>query len=78
MSFRNANLAGDAVAITPSDTAFVDLIGVYVGGTGDLVVTTASGDVTFSTVPAGARIDLRITKVKSTSTTATNIVGLKA
>lgn len=79
MSFRNANTPGDAVAITPSDSAFVDLVGVYVGGAGDVTVLTGAGTTTtFSSVPAGGIIPLRIVQVKSTSTTATNLVGLKA
>jgi hypothetical protein len=76
---RNDGIPNDAVAITPADATFVDLIGLFVGGAGNVVVTTGAGnDVTFTGVPAGATINLRIVKVKSTSTTATNIVGLKA
>jgi hypothetical protein len=78
MGYRNDLIGSDAAAITPSDTAFVDLIGVYVGTTGNLTVTTAAGnDVTFSSVPAGAQIALGMVKVKSTGTTASNIVGIK-
>lgn len=79
MSFRNDQIPGDAAAVTPSDTVFVDFYGLFVGGAGNLVVTTGAGnDVTFTAVPAGAIIPLRVVKVKSTSTTATNIVGFKA
>lgn len=78
MGYRNDLIGSDAAAITPNDTTYVDLIGVFVGGAGNLVVTTASGnDVTFTGVPAGAQIALGIIRVKSTSTTATNIVGIK-
>ncbi|MBN9534818.1 MAG: hypothetical protein J0H10_15850 [Alphaproteobacteria bacterium] len=68
-----------AAAVTASDTAFVDYVGFYVGGTGDVAVQTAKGDtVTFKAMPVGAVIHLHIVKVLSTGTTATNIVGLKA
>jgi hypothetical protein len=78
MGYRNDLIGSDAVAITPADATFVDLIGVFVGGAGNLTVTTASGnDCTFTGVPAGAQLALGIIKVKSTGTTATNIVGIK-
>lgn len=76
---RNDLIPNDAAAVTPSDTAFVDLVGVFVGGAGNLVVTTGAGaDCTFTGVGAGTILGLKIIKVKSTGTTATNIVGLKA
>lgn len=79
MGYRNDLIGSDAVAITPSDATFVNLIGVFVGGAGNLTVTTAAGnDVTFTGVLAGSQIALGITKVKATGTTATNIVGIKA
>ncbi len=79
MSMNNANTPSDAVAITKSDSAFVDLVGLYVGCAGDVAVKTAAGtSTTFSSVGAGAIISLRIVQVLSTGTTATNIVGFKA
>lgn len=79
MSFRNAFTPGDAVAITPDDSTAVDLYGLYVGGAGDVAVVTGAGNaVTFPSVPAGSIISLRISIVKTTGTTATNLVGLKA
>lgn len=76
MAHRNDLIPSDAVAVTPSDAAFVNLIGVYVGGTGALAVRTAKGNtVTFPAVPAGAQISLGITQVLATGTTATNVVG---
>jgi hypothetical protein len=69
----------EAVAITPSDTAFVDLCGFYVGGTGDVTVVDGGGNVTpLKALPVGAVIELRVVKVMATGTTATNIVGFKA
>lgn len=71
--------AGKAVAVTPDDD--VDLPSgicraLYIGGTGDLVVTMADGnDVTFTAVPAGV-FPIRVQRVKATLTTATAIVAL--
>lgn len=79
MAFNYTNIPADAVAITTSDATVVSLCGVYVGGTGDVVLTTIRGnDVTFKAVPVGAQIMLAISKVKATGTTATNIVGYKS
>ena len=48
----------------------------YVGGTGDVVVTTAGGDtVTFVAVPAGLIIPVRAKRIWETST-ATFMLGL--
>jgi hypothetical protein len=75
--FRNNTIPSDAVAITPDDSTVLDLVGFYVGGAGDVTVSTASGDVTFSNMPAGGDRALRISKIKATGTTATQIVGFK-
>lgn len=65
-----------AFAITTSNTASNTYSYIYVGGTGNVVVETEDGQtVTFSSVPAGQYIWLRVRKVL-TSTTATNLVGL--
>lgn len=66
-------------ANTPSDTAFVDYMGFYVGVTGDVNVQSVAGtSVLFKAVPAGAVIPGRFIRIMSTSTTATNILGAKA
>jgi hypothetical protein len=79
MSFRNDGTPGGVEACTPSDTAFVDYVGFYVGTTGNVVVqTTAGTSVTFTAVPAGAMISGRFIRIMSTNTTASNIVGFKA
>ena len=79
MAFRNDSIANDAETVTKSDTAFVDYIGIPCGGAGNLVVTTGAGnDITITGVLAGQYIPLRIIKVKSTSTTTTNMTGFKA
>lgn len=71
--------ADNATAVTPSDSA--DLAfnsrALYVGGAGNLVVTMAGGgDVTFTAVPAGSILPIRVSRVKATSTTATSIINL--
>lgn len=74
-----------AFAVTKSDTTTFDGVGsnetpprsLYVGGAGDVAVTTFKGDiVTFSAVPAGTILPICVTKVME-ATTATNIVGLQ-
>lgn len=71
--------AANAAAVTPSDT--VDLTNtsraVYVGGAGDLKVDMADqGTVTFSGVPAGTVLPIRVTRIYNTGTAATNILVL--
>lgn len=72
----SAASAYDAAAVTPSDTTHLgNGRGLYVGGTGDVSVVTSKGTtVTFPAVPAGTILPIMVSKVRSTSTTATNIV----
>lgn len=69
----------NAQAITKSDatTYSPPIRALYVGGTGDVAITTAQGDVvTLSALPVGSVIDwVYITKVMSTNTTASLLVG---
>jgi hypothetical protein len=63
-------------AITPSDTANVALVGIYVGGTGNVAVVDSNGvTTTFTACPVGFVLNGLISKVKATGTTATNLVG---
>jgi hypothetical protein len=68
----------DGVAVTPSDsTVLTTTRAVFVGGAGNLAVVMASGNsLTLTGVTAGSVLPLRVTKVKSTGTTATNIAAL--
>ncbi|MEZ4684194.1 MAG: hypothetical protein R2932_59285 [Caldilineaceae bacterium] len=71
--------AENAFSITPSDGS--DLAnttrGLYVGVSGDVAVITAGGDtVTFVGLAAGIIHPIRAARVKSTGTTATDIVGV--
>ena len=74
--------AGDAKVIIPAD-ADLALTGdhytraIFVGGAGNLTVKTAGGDiVTFTGVVAGSILPLRVSQIRSTLTTATDIVAL--
>jgi len=69
---------GDAVAIVPSDTVNLTTAAViYVGVGGNVKVTTAQGTaITFTGVVAGSVIPIQVTRVWSTGTTATNMVGI--
>ena len=70
--------ANDAAAITKSDSTAVDFDAIYVGGTGNVAVRTARGStVTFSAVPAGSILPIKVDRVMDTNTTATGMVGLK-
>jgi hypothetical protein len=78
-NFRGSDPADNAAAVTPNDAT--DLTNtaraLYVGGTGNVKVDTAAGDtVIFYSVPAGAIIPVRVKRVYSTGTTATNITSI--
>jgi len=68
-----------AESITPHDTNEVDVIGLYVGGAGDIVARLAddTANATFVGVPAGALLPFHFKLILSTGTTATNMVGVK-
>lgn len=74
------SLYASIVVVTPNDAA--DLTdgatkGIYVGGAGNLRVITANGEtVTITAVPVGSILPIVVTRVLSTSTTATNILAL--
>ncbi len=74
-----ASPASGAAAITPHDTNELTIYtrGIYVGGAGDIALTTVGGDaVTFSGALAGTVLPIRAKIVKSTNTTATNLLAL--
>ncbi len=69
----------NAFTVTPHDTNALayDTRAIYVGGDGDIVLVTTGGDtVTLIGLNAGTVIHIRANIIKSTSTTATNLVGL--
>lgn len=67
-----------AVLITPADLDLTEIFqSLWVGGVGNVRVTTANGDdVLFTAVPAGTRLPVKVKRVWATNTTATLIVGL--
>jgi hypothetical protein len=71
--------AEHAEAVTPSDSN--DLLvmsrALYVGSGGNIAVITASGaTVTFTGVLSGSILPIRVSRVKSTGTTASALVAI--
>jgi uncharacterized membrane protein len=71
----------NAVAVTPSDSAFISATGaIYVGVAGTLKVMMAGAGnavVEFTAVPAGTTIPISVKQVFATGTSATSIVALR-
>lgn len=67
-------------AITPSDDAANDIAmtrAVYVGGAGNMVAVDADGTATtFTAVPAGTTLPIRVRRINNTNTTATAMVAI--
>ena len=66
-------------AVTPGDGSDLAIAtrALWVGGAGDVKVTTVGGDtVILVGVTAGSLLPIRVSRVHSTSTTATSMVGL--
>jgi hypothetical protein len=76
MSVINTNYEG-AVAVTPSDATIIEGKAIYVGGAGNVAVTTKAGTVvTFTAPPVGSVIPIAFSKVMATNTTATLLIAL--
>ena len=73
-------VASKAVAITPNDSADIELTkSLYVGSAGAIVVRLIGApttNVTFGAVPAGTTLPIRVVRVLSSGTAASSIVGL--
>jgi hypothetical protein len=86
MGVLNYMQSGRAAAVTPSNTTDIPSVSggtneggciLYIGATGTVKVRTIGGDdVTFAGVPAGTTLQVRVVRVFSTGTSATNIVAL--
>ncbi|QOT13723.1 hypothetical protein JNUCC32_31035 (plasmid) [Paenibacillus sp. JNUCC32] len=72
--------AVDAQAVTPNNNANLTrgaTKGLYVGGSGDVVVVMAGGsEVKFTGLAAGIVHPLSVVRVKATGTTAVGIVAV--
>lgn len=69
-----------AVAITPSDSTDINggqlCRGIYVGTAGNIACVVGGATVVFKNAAAGSIIPIRVARVNSTSTTATDLVAL--
>jgi hypothetical protein len=71
--------ASHAFAVTPSDSAVLaeTTRAIYVGTTGSIAALMLSGaSVSFTAIPAGTVLPLRLTKIMATGTSAGGIVAL--
>lgn len=71
--------AAHGFSISPSDISDLPETtrAIYVGTPGNLVVNLASGaSLTFTNVPSGTVLPVRVSAVKATGTSATDLVGL--
>lgn len=71
--------ARHAFTITPNDNAdFANFArAFYVGATGDVALTTVGGDdIIMVGLPLGSVVPVACKRIKSTGTTASNLVGL--
>lgn len=69
----------DGGAVTPSDTDDLPNVAsaLYVGGAGNISILTAKGTaLTLNSVPVGILRGIRVRRVKSAGTTATDLVWL--
>lgn len=77
---NNTDLPGEwAAAVTPSDSVDLPQVcrGLYVGVSGNINIDMPDGaTVLFSNVAAGIILPIRAKRVRSTSTTATNMVAV--
>jgi hypothetical protein len=71
-----------ATSVTPSDTENISGssrgVVIFCVDTGNVTVETLSGEeVTFTSVPAYTELPIRVVKVLSTGTTASDLLALK-
>jgi hypothetical protein len=71
--------AANAAAVTPHDSTNLSTTtrALWVGGAGDVAVEMlGSGTIVLAGIPAGTLLPIRVTRVNSTNTDATDIVAL--
>lgn len=84
MGSQTQEVYDHAVAVTPHDSNALtrETRAVWVGGAGNITCRMRSAgqatpsDVVFTGVPAGTLLPIRVTHVRATGTTATNMVAL--
>lgn len=77
--FSFTSIPKGCIAWTKSDTVDCpeNMVGIYCGGAGAIAVTDMENRVvTFAAVPVGALIPIKVRRIMSTNTAATNIVVL--
>lgn len=75
----NIDPCASAAAVTPHDSTELSYVtrALFVGGAGNIACLMADGtSCTFTGVVAGSVLPIRVRRVNSTSTTATNIVAM--
>ncbi len=73
----NRTIPSKFFTVTPSDTAsLAPNIGLHVGGAGNVAACGVDGTVVTFVCTAATRLSGNFTKVMSTNTTATGIIGL--
>jgi hypothetical protein len=77
LSSVTQSIASQAEAVTPSDTVPNTWSYLYVGTGGNVSILPENGvtAITFQNVPSGAYLWVRTSRVRSTGTTASNIIG---
>lgn len=77
-TFNTPQFPDRAAAVTPSDATILPPSTIYVGVAGNVAVEPVVGGVavTFTAVPAGSYIGVRVKRVLATGTTATNMVAI--
>ena len=70
--------ANDGAAVTPSDSVDLPVASkrLWVGTGGNVALVTVAGtSLTYTAVPSGTYLQIRASRVKSTGTTASNIIA---
>jgi hypothetical protein len=71
--------ARSAFSISPSDSEDLEKVprAIFVGGSGNISVIMVDGtEVVFNNAQAGSFLPIRVSRIKSTNTTATNLIGV--
>lgn len=72
--------AEESFAITPDDNAELPQVtkALYIGDGGDITLRTSRSatDTVFRNLPTGSILDVRVSAVRASGTTASNLVGL--